>query len=84
MCSTHPIEAHFVFCPFDVAVVQIEVAGRVHATLESHGSSCQEVDIDTFIEHGMSMKGSATALDMQRQLLQPLGSTPCLSQNIAC
>jgi len=30
----------------------------------------KEVDIDTFIEHGMSMKGSATALDMQRQLLQ--------------
>ncbi|CAK9069102.1 unnamed protein product [Durusdinium trenchii] len=31
---------------------------------------CQEVDIDTFIEHSMAMKGSATALDMRRQLHQ--------------
>lgn len=30
----------------------------------------QEVDIDTFIEHSMAMKGSASALDMRRQMHQ--------------
>ncbi|CAE6912630.1 Scn11a [Symbiodinium sp. CCMP2592] len=30
----------------------------------------QEVDIDTFIEHCMSMKGTATAMDLHKQLVQ--------------
>ncbi|CAE7870325.1 dnaJ, partial [Symbiodinium necroappetens] len=30
----------------------------------------QEVDIDTFIEHCMSMKGTATAMDLHKQMVQ--------------
>lgn len=31
---------------------------------------CKEVDIDTFIEHSMAVRGNATALEMRRQLIQ--------------
>ncbi|CAE7529922.1 Scn8a [Symbiodinium natans] len=38
--------------------------------LVSNDKNDKEVDIDTFIEHCMSMKGTATAMDLHKQMVQ--------------